>query len=405
MTTTLIKNAAILDVDAGSLSSECDVLVAGGRIAEVDSDARTADRVIDLKGQTLMPGLCDAHVHVIVPMNSFALLTKWSPFYTAIRAMPILNGMLMRGFTTVRDAGGADFGLARAVEEDLIPSPRILYSGKALSQSGGHGDMRGPGETAYDDHYYVPSLGRICNGVAEVRSAARDELRRGAHQVKLMVGGGIASYTDPIHFVQFSKEEIRAAVEEAENASTYVMAHAYTNRCIRHAVESGVRSIEHGNFLDDDTARLMRKADAYLVPTLSAYTTMWDEGLEVGMPSELHAKIKSVLDVGPQQLEVAARHGVPMVYGTDLIGPLHRHQSLEFRIRGEVLPAAEVIRHATCNAAALFNMQDRIGRVKQGLLADLIAVQGNPLDDLGLLQAPEKLSLIMKEGRIYRQAD
>ena len=123
------------------------------------------------------------------------------------------------------------------------------------------------------------------------------------------------------------------------------------------------------------------------------------------MPSELHAKIKSVLDVGPQQLEVAARHGVPMVYGTDLIGPLHRHQSLEFRIRGEVLPAAEVIRHATCNAAALFNMQDRIGRVKQGLLADLIAVQGNPLDDLGLLQAPEKLTLIMKEGRIYRQAD
>ncbi len=192
MTTTLLKNASILDVDAGSLSATCDVLIAEGRIAEVGSRARTAERVIDLKGRTLMPGLCDAHVHVIVPMNSFALLTKWSPFYTAIRAMPILRDMLMRGFTTVRDAGGADFGLARAVEEDLIPSPRILYSGKALSQSGGHGDMRGPGETAYDDHYYVPSLGRICNGVAEVRAAARDEIRRGAHQVKLMVGGGIA---------------------------------------------------------------------------------------------------------------------------------------------------------------------------------------------------------------------
>ncbi|KGJ11143.1 imidazolonepropionase-like amidohydrolase [Paracoccus versutus] len=404
MTTTLLKNASILDVDAGSLSATCDVLIAEGRIAEIGSRAMTAERVIDLKGRTLMPGLCDAHVHVIVPMNSFALLTKWSPFYTAIRAMPILRDMLMRGFTTVRDAGGADFGLARAVEEDLIPSPRILYSGKALSQSGGHGDMRGPGETAYDDHYYVPSLGRICNGVAEVRAAVRDEIRRGAHQVKLMVGGGIASYTDPIHYVQFSREEIRAAVEEAGNASTYVMAHAYTNRCIRHAVECGVRSIEHGNFLDDETAALMRESGAYLVPTLSAYTTMWEEGLQVGMPAELHAKIRPVLDAGPRQLEIAARHGVPMVYGTDLIGPLHRHQSLEFRIRGEVLPAAEVIRQATCNAAALFNMQDQIGRVKEGLRADLIALRGNPLEDLGLLQAPENLSLIMKDGRIYREA-
>ncbi len=404
MTTTLLKNASILDVDAGSLSATCDVLIAEGRIAEIGSRARTAERVIDLKGRTLMPGLCDAHVHVIVPMNSFALLTKWSPFYTAIRAMPILRDMLMRGFTTVRDAGGADFGLARAVEEDLIPSPRILYSGKALSQSGGHGDMRGPGETAYDDHYYVPSLGRICNGVAEVRAAVRDEIRRGAHQVKLMVGGGIASYTDPIHYVQFSREEIRAAVEEAGNASTYVMAHAYTNRCIRHAVECGVRSIEHGNFLDDETAALMRESGAYLVPTLSAYTTMWEEGLQVGMPAELHAKIRPVLDAGPRQLEIAVRHGVPMVYGTDLIGPLHRHQSLEFRIRGEVLPAAEVIRQATCNAAALFNMQDQIGRVKEGLRADLIALRGNPLEDLGLLQAPENLSLIMKDGRIYREA-
>ncbi|WP_449045113.1 amidohydrolase family protein [Paracoccus versutus] len=404
MTTTLLKNASILDVDAGSLSATCDVLIAEGRIAEIGSRAMTAERVIDLKGRTLMPGLCDAHVHVIVPMNSFALLTKWSPFYTAIRAMPILRDMLMRGFTTVRDAGGADFGLARAVEEDLIPSPRILYSGKALSQSGGHGDMRGPGETAYDDHYYVPSLGRICNGVAEVRAAVRDEIRRGAHQVKLMVGGGIASYTDPIHYVQFSREEIRAAVEEAGNASTYVMAHAYTNRCIRHAVECGVRSIEHGNFLDDETAALMRESGAFLVPTLSAYTTMWEEGLQVGMPAELHAKIRPVLDAGPRQLEIAARHGVPMVYGTDLIGPLHRHQSLEFRIRGEVLPAAEVIRQATCNAAALFNMQDQIGRVKEGLRADLIALRGNPLEDLGLLQAPENLSLIMKDGRIYREA-
>lgn len=403
MTLTLIKNAAILDVDTGTISDTQNVLVRDGRIAEIGPNLQgEVDQVIDLKGKTLMPGLCDAHVHVIVPINSFAQLTRWSPFYTAIRAIPILEGMLMRGFTTVRDAGGADFGLARAVEEDLLPSPRILFSGKALSQSGGHGDMRGAGETRYDDHYYVPSLGRVCDGVDAVRAAARDEIRRGAHQVKLMVGGGIASYTDPIHYVQFSRDEIRAAVEEAQNASTYVMAHAYTNTCIRHAVECGVRSIEHGNFLDDETAILMRERGAYLVPTLSAYTTMWEEGLEVGMPAELHAKIKTVLDVGPRQLEVAAQQGVPMVYGTDLIGPLHRHQSLEFRIRGEVLPAAEVIRQATSHAAALFNMADEIGRVKVGLSADLIAVDGNPVENLELLQNPEHLTMIMKQGRVYR---
>lgn len=405
MPSLLLQNAAVLDVDAGTLLGERDVLLRDGRIAEI-GETRIAggfDRSIDLAGKVLMPGLCDAHVHAIVPINSFAQLTKWSPFYTAIRAIPILEGMLQRGFTTVRDAGGADFGIARAVEEKLIRGPRILYSGKALSQTGGHGDMRGPGETEYDAHYYVPSLGRIADGVDAVRRAARDEIRRGAHQVKLMVGGGIASYTDPVTFAQFSGEEIRAAVEEAENAERYVMAHAYTDRCIRHAVTNGVRSVEHGNFLEDGTAGLMAERGAYLVPTLSAYITMWREGLSIGMPAELHAKIKYVLDIGSASLEVARRNGVKMVYGTDLIGPLHRHQSLEFSIRGEVLPAIEVIRSATTTAAELFNMTGEIGRVAPGLRADLIAVDGNPLEDLGLLQDPARLKLIVKDGDISKE--
>ncbi|WP_108659971.1 metal-dependent hydrolase family protein [Acuticoccus kandeliae] len=406
MTTISIRNASVLDVAEGVLGDTTDLLIVDGKIAEIGpaNAATTVDHTVDLGGRVLMPGLCDAHVHAIVPINSFAQLTRWSPFYTAIRAMPILEGMLMRGFTTVRDAGGADFGIARAVAEGLIPGPRILYSGKALSQSGGHGDMRGVGETVHDGHYYVPSLGRVVDGVDAVRAAARDELRRGATQVKLMVGGGIASYTDPIHFIQFSRDEIRAAVEEAEHAHTYVMAHAYTDACIRHAVECGVRSIEHGNFIAAETAAWMAQQQAILVPTLVAYSTMWEEGLSIGMPPELHAKISPVLEVGSAQLEIAASNGLKMVYGTDLIGPLHRHQSLEFRIRREVLPAAEVIRHATCNAADLFNMADRIGHVRDGYVADLIALDGNPLDDIEVLMAPEKLALIMKEGRIFRQS-
>jgi imidazolonepropionase-like amidohydrolase len=404
--TILLENAHILDVRAGTLTDLRHVLIESGRIREIsDGPARRPrdGHSIDLRGRTLMPGLCDAHVHCIVPINSFAALTRWSPFYTAIRAMPVLEGMLMRGFTTVRDAGGAEFGLARAVEEGLIRGPRILYSGKALSQTGGHGDMRGGGESTYDDHYYVPSLGRICDGVDAVRRAARDEIRKGAHQVKLMLGGGIASYTDPIHFVQFSAEEVRAAVEEAGNAGTYVLAHAYTERAIAHAVGNGVRSVEHGNFLDDVTAAQMAEKDAFLVPTLVAYETMWKEGLEVGMPPELHAKIKPVLDVGTHSLEVAAKHGVRMAYGTDLIGPLHRHQSLEFKIRAEALPAIEVIRQATLYAAELFHMEGKIGTVEHGCWADLLAVDGNPIEDLDLLLDQGKhLPLIMKEGRVEK---
>lgn len=403
-----LENAHILDVRTGALSDRRHLVIENRRICEIH-DGRAAcpanAQRIDLGGRTLMPGLCDAHVHCMVPINSFAAFSKWPPSYAAYRAIDVLRGMLRRGFTTVRDAGGADFGVAKAIEEGWIAGPRLLFSGKALSQTGGHGDMRGPGEQALDDHYYVPSLGRICDGVDAVRRAARDELRRGAHQIKLMVGGGIASYTDPIHYNQFSGEEIRAAVEEAANAGTYVLAHAYCAHTIEHAVRNGVHSVEHGNFLDDARAALMVERGAVLVPTLVAYTSMWDEGLQVGMPAELHSKIKPVLDIGTTSLEVARRHGVEMVYGTDLIGPLHRHQNMEFRIRREALSAAEVVRHATINAARLFRMEGEIGEVVEGARADLIALDGNPAEDIELLVSTEtSLKMILKDGEIFHRS-
>ena len=253
MTDILLQNAAILDVEAAVVRDACDVLIIGGRIAEIGTPRVAGSlaaeaRHLDLSGRVLMPGLCDAHVHVIVPINSFAALTKWSPFYTAIRAMPILEGMLMRGFTTVRDCGGADFGLAKAVEEGLIPGPRILFSGKALSQSGGHGDMRGPGELPYDDHPGVPALGRICDGVPAVRAAARDELRRGAHQLKIMAGGGIASYTDPVTNDQFSRDEIAAAVEEAAHVGQ-VRRGPRIHRALDHPLRRAGRAIDRARQL------------------------------------------------------------------------------------------------------------------------------------------------------------
>lgn len=408
MSLVYLENAVILDVRAGTLTERAHLTIVHGRIAAIDhGPAKVPDgaRHIDLKGRILMPGLCDAHVHCTVPVNSFVAFSKMPPSYVAFRAIPILHGMLMRGFTTIRDGGGADFGLGRALEEGLIEGPRLLYSGKALSQTGGHGDMRTASEQVHDNHYYVPGLGRICDGADAVRRAARDELRKGASQVKLMVGGEIASYTDPIHFIQFSSDEIRAAVEEAEHAQTYVMAHAYTSDCIAHAVKAGVRSIEHGNFLDAPTARMMAERQAILVPTLVAYETMWVEGLGIGMPPELHAKIRPVLDVGEAELEVAASHGVKMVYGTDLIGALHRHQLLEFAIRTRVLPALEVIRQATLYAAELFNMVGRIGEIAVGAEADLIAVNGDPTQDISLLGGEgEKIELVITRGRVAKLA-
>lgn len=407
MSRTLFRHARVLDTRAGTYLEDHDVLVDGATIAELSpTRISSADaEIVDLRGKVLMPGLCDAHVHVTAPINSFIELQRWSPTYTAIRTVGILRGMLERGFTTVRDAGGADFGLAQAINEGFMAGPRLLFCGKALSQTGGHGDMRGPGETALDQCSCCPGLGRICDDVGEVRFAVRDEVRKGATHIKLMVSGGIASPTDRITNTQFSLDEIRAAVEEAEAAGIYCMGHAYTARAINRALECGVRSIEHGNLLDESSARLFVEKGAYYVPTLVAYETMWKEGLEAGMPPNLHAKIIDVLDSGLKALEIAHRHGVQIVYGTDLIGVLHRHQSLEFTIRAQVQKPIDVIRSATCIAADLFQLTGKIGIVAPGAFADLLVVNGDPTRDLTLLQGQgAQLQAIMKEGTFFKRA-
>jgi imidazolonepropionase-like amidohydrolase len=202
-----------------------------------------------------MPGMIDAHVHVTAYTANFAELARSSPGYVAAHAARIMGDMLDRGFTSVRDVGGADFGLARAVEEGLIRGPRLFFGGKALSPTGGHGDVRGPGFEAYDSAYTQPGLGMIVDGVPQVRRAARAEVRRGAHHLKIMGGGGISSPTDRITSDQFSEEEIAAVVEEAAMANLYVVVHAYTARSITRCARLGVRSIEHGNLADDEGGR------------------------------------------------------------------------------------------------------------------------------------------------------
>jgi imidazolonepropionase-like amidohydrolase len=404
MTTLVLENATVLDPEAGSLSPDRHVVVSDGHIAEIlESRPRAveADR-IDLRGRTLMPGLIDAHVHVTAYTANFAELARSSPTYVAAQAARIMGGMLDRGFTTVRDVGGADFGLARAVDEGLIRAPRLIFGGKALSQTGGHGDVRGPGYDAYDAAYSQPGLGVVVDGVAEVRRAARAEIRRGAWHIKIMGGGGIASPTDRITSDQFSEEEIAAAVEEAAMANLYVVVHAYTVRSVARSVRLGVRSVEHGNLIGEATAALMKEKGAFLVPTLATYRALVEEGVEAGLPAELVGKTDEVLDAGIRAVELAYRAGVPMAYGTDLLGSMHRRQLSEFKLSSDVVPAVDLVRAATVNGARLLRLEKEIGRIKPGYRADLIAVDGNPLDDIGILADPERSpKLVMKSGEAF----
>lgn len=404
MKAVIFQNACILDVEAGNVLSEQDVFIKNGRIKEISRAPISASdaMVVDVRGRVLMPGLCDAHVHTISASNSFAELQRWSPFYMAGRMGEILRGMLARGFTTVRDAGGADWGIASAVEEGYIDGPRILFCGKALSQTGGHGDMRTPGENL-EQCVCCPGLGRICDGITEIRKAIRDEVRKGATQIKLMVSGGIASPTDRITSTQFSIEEIKAAIEEAEAANIYCMGHAYTARAIERALECGVRSIEHGNLLREETADIFLRKNAFIVPTLVILFTMAKEGAKHGLPAHVIAKVPEVFEHGTRALEICHRRGVKIVFGSDLLGTMQDRQSEEFLIRAEIQKPIDVIRSATSIAADLFQMQGEIGVVREGARADLLVVDGDPTRDLNLLQGQGRsLSVIMKDGKFFK---
>lgn len=403
MTITILENASVLDVEAATILPDRHVVVEDGRIRELaEAPVSAGDaRRIDLAGRTLMPGLIDSHVHVTAFSANFTELQRTSPFYVSAAAASIMGGMLDRGFTTVRDVGGAEFGLARAVREGLIRGPRLVYGGKALSPTGGHGDVRPAGVDNHDDAYNQPGLGCIVDGVPAVRRAARQEIRRGAHHIKIMGNGGISSPTDRISSDQFSEEEIAAVVEEAEMANLYVVVHAYTARAITRSLKLGVRSIEHGNLADEDAVAMIRERDAFLVPTLATYRALKEEGVEAGLPEELAAKIDDVLDAGIRAVEMAQKAGVTMAYGTDLLGVMHRRQASEFELRADVVPAADLVRAATINGARLMRLENEIGLVKPGYCADLIVVDGNPLDDIRVLAAPERhLKLVMAQGRI-----
>jgi imidazolonepropionase-like amidohydrolase len=402
----LFENAALLDVAHGVLRPGTSVLVEGDRIVEVGEGALRAPqaRRVDCRGRTLMPGLIDAHVHCVITTMDLAAMERRPVTLVAQEARVVMEQMLRRGFTTVRDAGGADQGLALAVERGLIRGPRLFFAGRVLSQTGGHGDLRARGEEAgalCACEIRTSGFAHVADGVPAVRKAAREELRRGATHVKIMASGGVASPTDPIWNLQYSPEEMRAIVEEAHGWRTYAMAHAYTPEAITRAVAAGVRTIEHGNLIDRDAARAMAAAGAFLVPTLVTYFAIEEFGRALRFPESGLRKVRDVLDAGLASLEIARAAGVEMGFGTDLLGETHAQQSRELGIRGRVLPAAEVLRSATLVNARILGREGELGVVAPGALADLLVVDGDPLADLGVLERTEQtLHGVVRGGEV-----
>jgi imidazolonepropionase-like amidohydrolase len=397
-----------MDPNRDDLVEGFEVLVEDDRIKEVSDRPITAQSAIriDLSGKTLMPGLIDCHVHVVAALVDIAANAMAPSSLAALRAAGIMRTLLMRGFTTVRDLGGADHGLVRALEERLIEGPRLVICGKALSQTGGHGDFRPRSDdrkTTFSER--VGALCRLADGVDGVRRAAREEIKAGARFVKIMANGGVASPNDPIHALGYSRDEIRAAVEEAENAGLYVAAHLYTDEAIARAVDCGVHSLEHCNLIRPETARRAAAAQAVAVPTLVTYEALALEGKAFGLSPESVAKIETVRKGGMASLEIMREAGLPMAFGSDLLGPLQRHHCKEWEIRARVLPVAEIIRSATLVGAKLCGLDGQVGAIIPGAYADLLVVDGDPYRDVSVLQDDgAHMAAIMKGGIFYKNA-
>lgn len=406
----VIVHANLFEAASGTLRPNCTIVIEGGRIAAVTQEPMQVDDAlrIDAGGRVVLPGLIDAHVHVTAASHDFFHQALQPASLTGAQAGRIMSEMLHRGFTTVRDAAGADFGLQEAQAQGLYEGPRLVIAGQPISQTGGHADMRPKGVRAEGLFCSCAGLalaGAIADGVGEVRRAVREQVRNGANHIKIMAGGGVSSPTDPIDGTQFSMEELRAAVEEAEAANLYALAHAYSPRAVTRAVQAGVRSIEHGNLIDEATVREMKRHGAYLVPTLATYAALAAEGVRLGWSAAMLDKLRTVQDRGIQAVQLAHEEGVPIVFGTDLLGHMHARQNTEFLLRAPVLSPTEVLQSATIVAARLLRREAEVGQLIPGAWADLLVVDGDPTRDAAVLADSERnIRLLMQGGRTVRSS-
>lgn len=407
----VLRNMRLLEPDVGELQDGMQIRIEADRVVEVGPALKgpvpDGVDVLDCGGRVVMPGLIDSHVHVTLSDVVIPNLEKVPLTLGTARAAKLMRGMLDRGFTSARDTGGADWGLRQAVEEGAIDGPRLFVAGQAIGPTGGHSDPRRRtdvwGRRCHCCN--MMSFGMaISDGVSSMRRAVREQMRQGADQIKIMMSGGVASPYDPLDSLQLAPDEIATAVEEAHAFGRYVCAHAYTPAAITRAAKAGVRTIEHGNLIDDASAALMAEKGMYLIANLIAYYAMRERAAQFGMNAEMLAKNDMVIDGGLRSLEICKRAGVKVAYGTDLLGGLQDEQSREFLLRRDVLSPIEIIRSATTIGAEVLRMEGRLGTLRAGAFADLLVLDSDPLRDFAVFQDQgAHIAAIMKGGRFHKR--
>jgi imidazolonepropionase-like amidohydrolase len=410
MTNILLSNARVFDGTNADCPEDQHVLVRDGLISEIsDKPIKASDaQVVDVGGRTLMPGMIDAHIHAYASDVDFQRVGSAGEPYRTAHAARMLGHALDCGFTTLRDIGGGDWSLWRALEDKLIRGPRFFYAGKVLSMTGGHGDFRQASES-HHSHGYCSCAGNsnfaavIADGVDECLKAVREELRRGAHCIKIMGSGGVASPTDPIWMNQYREDEVRAIVNETTERRTYTSAHCHPTSAIRRSVEFGVRCIEHGTLIDDETARFVAERGAYIIPTMVIIFALIELGKQLGFPPQSQKKAEEAYSAALVGMDLMRKAGVKIGFGTDLLGKTYVRQCREFTIRSEVFSPVEILRQCTSMNAEIMQLSGQIGCVKPGAFADLLVVDGDPLKDISLLAADgQNLSLIVRGGEIVK---
>jgi imidazolonepropionase-like amidohydrolase len=411
MSATLFTRARVFD-GTDDRGGGLNVLVDEGRIVELSEQpiAASSARVVDVGGRTLMPGLIDAHVHAfasdIVLQNSDAL----GEAYRTAHAVRMLAHAIACGFTTVRDIGGGNYSLYRALEDGLIAGPRFYYAARILSMTGGHGDLRRREDGAFYEARcgcggspVFTSLMVVADGVDECIKAAREQLRTGAHCIKIVASGGVASPTDPMWMNQYREDEIRAIVNECVERRTYVSAHCHPASAIRRSVDCGVRCIEHATLIDADTAAFVVERGAYVVPTMVIAEQLHELGGSMGFPRESQDKVAHAWAQSLSGLDIMRSAGVKMGFGTDLLGALYRSQCREFMLRAQVFSPLEILRQATSMNAEIMMLDGQLGCIAPGALADMLVVDGDPLKDISLLADDGRnLRVIMRAGELVK---
>lgn len=404
----IVRNGVLLDTTTMEMVGERTVVMEDDEIVDVteSSSSIDADLEIDASGRYLLPGFIDAHVHHVIPTMNFARLQRMSETELILLMAKLAEATVTRGFTTVRDAAGAVGDLVEAIERGLCPGPRITRAGRALSQTGGHGDLRASSDVE------IPScacqidsnnLGHVTDGADACRKAARYEIRAGSDFIKIMASGGVASPTDPFDSIQFTAEEVRAITTETDHRHTYTTAHAYLPDAISHAIENGVRCIEHGNGIDQAIAERMAALGVIMVPTLVTYKAMQDEGAKFGMPAVNLDKNSGVFEMGQASIEIAKRAGVELGFGTDLLGEVQPWQNQEFAIRADLEPAKDVLRSMYVTNAKLCRQEGKAGVLAPGAFSDLLISDVNPLERLSALAHPDAhIGTIIHRGAVVR---